>query len=73
MAPGTEIVAATDTDEAGEAFARRIEAIVADLDGYGFRHSPPADGDDWNDVLRRDSVLPAARFLQPFPTGPEHR
>jgi Toprim-like/Protein of unknown function (DUF3991) len=67
MPPGSEIVAATDADHAGFTFARRIEEVVADLDGHVFRrHSPPGDDDDWNEVLKRDSLLPAA----PFSYGP---
>jgi hypothetical protein len=54
---GSEVVAATDGDEAGQAFAEVIQSLS---DGYIFReHRPPAG--DWNDVLR-ESSFPTARY-----------
>lgn len=54
---GSEIVAATDGDEAGAKFA----AIIRDLcEGYTFKEHRPAAG-DWNDALRENS-LPAVRY-----------
>lgn len=67
MMPGSEIIAATDADHAGQALARLIEALVADVKGYCFRQHSPTEGiDDWNDGLRRASLFPAA----PFSYGP---
>lgn len=54
---GSEVVAATDGDDAGKQFAERIAALS---DGYAFREHRPALG-DWNDVLRENS-LPTARY-----------
>jgi hypothetical protein len=54
---GSEVVAATDGDEAGERFAETIRELS---DGYAFKAHRPSTG-DWNDVLR-DSFLPTARY-----------
>lgn len=59
---GSEVVAATDGDEAGEDFAKAIRSLA---DGYVFiEHRPPTG--DWNDLLRQTS-LPADRHE----TGPQ--
>jgi hypothetical protein len=73
MPAGSEVVAAMDADEAGRAFAGVLESIAGEISGCAFRvELPPAEGEDWNDVLRRTRPpFPAARvFLRPFPTGP---
>ena len=53
---GSEVVAATDGDEAGRAF-RGDDLELSD--GYAFKAHRPSAG-DWNDVLRENS-LPTAR------------
>jgi len=54
---GSEVVAATDGDEAGERFAETIQELS---DGYAFKAHRPSIG-DWNDVLRENS-FPTARY-----------
>jgi hypothetical protein len=54
---GSEVVAATDADDAGRQFADTIRSLS---EGYAFlEHRPPAG--DWNDVLR-GHVLPTAHY-----------
>jgi hypothetical protein len=54
---GSQVIAATDGDDAGKRFAETIGSLS---DGYAFREHRP-DAGDWNDVLR-SSLLPAARY-----------
>ncbi len=56
---GSEVVAATDGDEAGAQFAEEIRDLC---EGYTFREHRPAAG-DWNDVLR-ESLLPTVRYAK---------
>jgi hypothetical protein len=48
----SEVVVATDGDDAGEQFAQTIRSLC---DGYAFLEQRPALG-DWNDVLRRNPL-----------------
>lgn len=66
--PGAELVAATDANAQGEAFASRIRALAEEAGCDWFRLTPPAE--DWNDAMkerakegkvRRQEVLPHAR------------
>jgi len=55
MPPGSDVVAAVDHDAGGDAIAEQIEAVFEGTrrEDLGFRrHSPPAEGRDWNDRLR---------------------
>lgn len=66
LAPGSEVIAATDNDDAGRSLAALIETAVADAGrpDIVFRaHRPSALGQDWNDV-HRTSNQP-----HPFPTA----
>ncbi len=58
---GGEVVAAVDADAGGDAIAEQLEAIFADVGRSAIRfrrHSPPALGQDWNDVLRSRPTTP---------------
>lgn len=68
--PGAQLVAATDANAQGEAFAGRLREIAEAADCDWLRLTPPAE--DWNDALRmkrreeqerrdRNRVLPHAR------------
>ena len=48
--PGAQLVAATDANSQGEAFAGRLREIAEAADCDWFRLTPPAD--DWNDALK---------------------
>lgn len=48
--PGAQLVAATDANSQGEAFADRLRDIAEDAGCDWFRLTPPAE--DWNDALR---------------------
>lgn len=48
--PGAELVCATDANDQGDAFARRLQALAVQLNRPCLRLRPPAD--DWNDVLQ---------------------
>ncbi|MDI6834385.1 MAG: DUF3991 and toprim domain-containing protein, partial [Rhizobiaceae bacterium] len=48
--PGAQLVAATDANAQGEAFAVRLRAIAEDAGCNWFRLTPPAE--DWNDGLQ---------------------
>ncbi|MGV2129485.1 DUF3991 and toprim domain-containing protein [Agrobacterium vitis] len=48
--PGTHLVCATDANNQGDAFARRLEALAARVDCPSVRLRPPAG--DWNEVLQ---------------------
>ena len=48
--PGAELVCATDANDQGDAFARRLEALAVQVNRPSVRLRPPAD--DWNEVLR---------------------
>jgi hypothetical protein len=48
--PGAELVCATDANDQGDAFARRLHALAAQLDRRSVRLRPPAD--DWNEALQ---------------------
>jgi len=48
--PGAELVAATDANSQGGAFAGRLRDIAEDVGCSWFRLTPPAE--DWNDALR---------------------
>lgn len=53
LAPGTMVVAALDSDEAGHKIASRIEALTRGLPRLYFRRDTPAGAKDWNEVLQR--------------------
>ncbi|MNS09694.1 hypothetical protein D3C71_846790 [compost metagenome] len=48
--PGAELVCATDANDQGDAFARRLEALAVQVNRPSERLRPPAD--DWNEVLQ---------------------
>ncbi|MGV2104284.1 DUF3991 and toprim domain-containing protein [Rhizobium sp. 21-4511-3d] len=48
--PGAELVCATDANDQGDAFARRLEALAVQVNRPSVRLRPPAD--DWNEVLQ---------------------
>ncbi|CAD5270958.1 conserved hypothetical protein [Bosea sp. 62] len=48
--PGAQLVAATDANSQGEAFAGRLREIAETTDCDWIRLTPPAD--DWNDALK---------------------
>lgn len=48
--PGAQLVAATDANSQGEAFAGRLRDIAEDAGCDWFRLTPPAE--DWNDALQ---------------------
>jgi len=48
--PGVQLVAATDANSQGEAFAGRLREIAEDIGCDWLRLKPPAE--DWNDALR---------------------
>jgi hypothetical protein len=48
--PGAELVCATDANDQGDAFARRIEALAVQVNRPSVRLRPSAD--DWNEVLQ---------------------
>nr|WP_247750315.1 DUF3991 and toprim domain-containing protein [Rhizobium sp. 16-449-1b] len=48
--PGAELVCATDANDQGDAFARRLQALAAEVNRPALRLRPPAD--DWNEVLQ---------------------
>lgn len=48
--PGAELVCATDANDQGDAFARRLEALAVQVNRPCLRLRPPAD--DWNEVLQ---------------------
>lgn len=48
--PDAELVCATDANNQGDAFARRLEALAAQVNRPSLRLRPPAD--DWNEVLQ---------------------
>ncbi|WP_315927498.1 DUF3991 and toprim domain-containing protein [Mesorhizobium sp. SP-1A] len=50
MRPGAQLIAATDANTQGEAFAGRIRALAEEADCDWLRLAPPAE--DWNDVLK---------------------
>ena len=63
LAPGTIVVAAVDSDEAGHKIASRIEALTRTLPRLYFRRDTPAGAKDWNDILQcveRDFILSLA-------------
>ncbi|MFW8642016.1 DUF3991 and toprim domain-containing protein [Rhizobium beringeri] len=45
--PGTHLVCATDANSQGDAFARRLQALAAQVDRPSVRLRPPAE--DWNE------------------------
>ena len=53
LAPGTIVVAAVDSDEAGHKIASRIESLTRALPRLYFRRDAPAGAKDWNDILQR--------------------
>jgi hypothetical protein len=64
MPGGSEIVAATDADVAGEALANELKQV---FDACGrvdltFRREEPAIGKDWNDMLRSGRHKPPLPF-----------
>lgn len=55
---GGRVVLAVDADRGGDALCAQLVAILGDAEGLDLtweRHSPPTQGDDWNDVLRRQA------------------
>ncbi len=61
MPAGSQIVAAVDHDDGGDAIAQQIEMIFKALRRTDIelrRHSPANPGDDWNDVLRASQGEP---------------
>lgn len=48
--PGAHFVCATDANGQGDAFARRLQALAAQVDRRSVRLRPPAE--DWNEVLQ---------------------
>ncbi|NSZ02081.1 DUF3991 domain-containing protein [Agrobacterium tumefaciens] len=48
--PGAELVCATDANDQGDAFARRLQALAVEVNRPALRLRPPAD--DWNEVLQ---------------------
>ena len=48
--PGAQLVAATDADAQGEAFAGRLRTIAEETNCSFLRLAPPAD--DWNDAVK---------------------
>ena len=69
LAPGTIVVAAVDSDEAGHKIASRIEALTRTLPRLYFRRDTPTGAKDWNDILQgveRD-------FIRSRPSGPRDR
>ncbi len=48
--PGAHLVCATDANSQGDAFARRLQALAAQVDRPSVRLWPPAE--DWNEVLQ---------------------
>lgn len=54
MPQGSTVVLALDNDEGGEKLAAQIGQA---LSGHAIQmHTPPRQGDDWNDVLRRNRL-----------------
>lgn len=49
--PNALLVCATDANDQGDAFARRLDALAGRVDRPSVRLRPPAD--DWNEVLQR--------------------
>ncbi|TWF43471.1 DUF3991 and TOPRIM domain-containing protein [Neorhizobium alkalisoli] len=47
--PGAELVCATDANDQGDVFARRLQVLAVHLNRPWLRLRPPAD--DWNEVL----------------------
>lgn len=62
--PGVELVCATDANDQGDAFARRLQALAVEVNRPALRLRPPAD--DWNEVLQ-------ARKKGEMKTGEEGR
>tara|TARA_R110002049_G_scaffold309101_1_gene516870 strand:- start:9163 stop:10122 length:960 start_codon:yes stop_codon:yes gene_type:complete len=59
MPSGSEILLATDNDEAGRAMARSLRSALADVADRVEDHFPAQEGQDWNDVVmaaRRNAV-----------------
>jgi Protein of unknown function (DUF3991)/Toprim-like len=50
---GGELAIATDADGPGDRYAERLEEMAAAIDLRSTRLRPAADGDDWNDVLKK--------------------
>lgn len=48
--PGAELVCATDANNQGDAYARRLQALAMQFNSPYLRLRPPAD--DWNEVLQ---------------------
>lgn len=48
--PGAELVCATDANNQGDAYARRLQALAVQFNSPYLRLRPPAD--DWNEVLQ---------------------
>jgi hypothetical protein len=62
MRAGSVVVAATDKDKAGDAYAERIAELCGKHPHVKYERHAPALGKDWNDQLRtlRDRELPQA-------------
>jgi hypothetical protein len=52
LPPSSRLVAAVDSDAAGDKLAGRIEALVRDRTQIAFERHSPAPAKDWNDVLQ---------------------
>ena len=65
MAAGSTVVAATDNDPPGRAFAERIAALCKQHPHVAFERHAPKLGKDWNDELQPLRTPNRARALQP--------
>jgi hypothetical protein len=73
MPAASTVVAAVDSDAAGQALAGRLEDLTCRHRHLGFRRDAPEGAKDWNDVLRRverDYILALPR-AQRGHSGPE--
>jgi hypothetical protein len=69
LAPGTIVVAALDSDEAGHKIASQIETLTRRLPRLDFRRDAPEGAKDWTDVLQRVE----RDFILSLPKGPRDR
>jgi hypothetical protein len=53
LPPATIVVAAVDSDEAGQKLAGRIEVLVQRVPHVAFQRHAPTGAKDWNDLLQR--------------------
>jgi hypothetical protein len=65
MAPGSTVVAGTDNDRQGHAFAERIAALCKEHPHVTFERHAPTVGKDWNDQLQALRSPSRRRTIEP--------